>query len=495
MVTDRVRRHRLVRLATPEDRTDDPRCDDRLLGAPRAHRAAVIAYVLSSAVAVGDPGRACSSRLIAYRDPLPAVISGGRRARSNATIPEVWDLVGRERDRQRSTLNLIASENTAPASVHEALGSVFGNKTAEGYPGRRYHRGNAVTDELETLAIERAKAVFGADHANVQVHAGVNANLAVYQAVLQAWAIRVIALDLSHGGHLSHGASASITSRILDMRHYGVRPDTEQIDLDDVRDAGARAPAADDRDRRQLVPASASTTQGSATIADEVGALVLVDMAHIAGLVAADVLPEPGPACGLRHVHDVQDAQRPAWRDRPVSRPSTPRRSTGRCSRAPRARPSVSQIAAKAVALHLATTPAFREVQARTVRQRPGPRRGAGEALGSASSPAAPTRTRCSSTCGRRGSPATSPKSGSRRPVCSSTATSSRSIPATTLVTSGIRVGTPGRHRAWLRRRRDAAPGGPLRPRPDAVSRTGRPTRSSHRCRCRPVRRIPVDRT
>ena len=99
--------------------------------------------------------------------------------------PEVWALVGRERERQRSTLNLIASENTAPAAVNEALGSIFGNKTAEGYPGRRYHRGTAVTDELETLAIERAKALFGAGHANVQVHAGVNANLAVYQAVLR----------------------------------------------------------------------------------------------------------------------------------------------------------------------------------------------------------------------------------------------------------------------------------------------------------------------
>ena len=148
--------------------------------------------------------------------------------------PAVAALVNRERERQSTTLSLIASESPAPAAVHAALGSIFDDKTGEGYPGARYHRGCAVADELEELAISRAKALFGADHANVQVHSGVNANLAVYQAALNP-GDRVVSMDLAHGGHLSHGAKASITGRIFSFRHYGVRADTEEIDLDEVR--------------------------------------------------------------------------------------------------------------------------------------------------------------------------------------------------------------------------------------------------------------------
>ena len=277
----------------------------------------------------------------------------------------VWDLVVRERDRQRSTLNLIASENTAPAAVNEAHGSIFGNKTAEGYPGRRYHRGTVVTDDLETLAIERAKALFGAEHANVQVHAGVNANLAVYQAALRP-GDRVIALDLDHGGHLSHGASASITSRILDVRHYGVRPDTEQIDLDDVR-----ALALEHRPR-MIVTGGSSYPRlidyaGFRAVADEVGATLLVDMAHIAGLVAADVVPSPVPHADFVTFTTYKTLNGPhggivlcrAEHARALDRAVFP---------GTQGAPSVSGIAAKAVALQLATTAAFREVQARTVR-------------------------------------------------------------------------------------------------------------------------------
>jgi glycine hydroxymethyltransferase len=279
--------------------------------------------------------------------------------------PEVAALVERERARQRATLNLIASENTAPAAVNEALGSIFGNKTAEGYPGRRYHRGTAVADELETLAIERAKALFGADHANVQVHAGVNANLAVYQAVLRP-GDRVIALDLDHGGHLSHGASASITSRILDVRHYGVRPDTEQIDLDDVRALAL------EHGPRMIVTGGSSYPRridhaGFRAIADEVGAVLLVDMAHIAGLVAAEVLPSPVPHADFVTFTTYKTLNGPhggivlcrAEHARALDRAVFP---------GTQGAPSVSQIAAKAVALQLATTPAFRETQARTVR-------------------------------------------------------------------------------------------------------------------------------
>ena len=279
--------------------------------------------------------------------------------------PEVWALVGHERARQRSTLNLIASENTAPAAVNEALGSIFGNKTAEGYPGRRYHRGTAVTDELETLAIERAKALFGAGHANVQVHAGVNANLAVYQAMLRP-GDRVIALDLDHGGHLSHGASASITSRILDVRHYGVRRDTEQIDLEDVR-----ALAHEHRPRMIVTGGSSYPRRidyaGFRAIADGIGAFLLVDMAHIAGLVAADVLPSPVPHADFVTFTTYKTLNGPhggivlcrAEHARALDRAVFP---------GTQGAPSVSQIAAKAVALQLARTPAFREVQARTIR-------------------------------------------------------------------------------------------------------------------------------
>jgi len=279
--------------------------------------------------------------------------------------PEVGTLVDRERERQRTTLSLIASENTAAASVHEALGSVFDNKTAEGYPGRRYHRGAAVADELETLAIERAKALFGAGHANVQVHAGVNANLAVYQAVLRP-GDPVIALDLSHGGHLSHGASASFTSRILDVRHYGVRPETERIDLDDVR-----ALALEHRPRMIVTGGSSYPREidyaGFRAVADEVGAYLHVDLAHIAGLVAAGVMPSPVPHADFVAFTTYKTLNGPhggivlcrAEHARALDRAVFP---------GTQGAPSFAAIAAKAVALHLATTTAFREIQARTGR-------------------------------------------------------------------------------------------------------------------------------
>ena len=153
--------------------------------------------------------------------------------------PQVAHLIQRENDRQRVTLNLIASENTAPPSILEAVGSAFNNKTAEGYPGHRYHTGCEVADELEKLAVNRAKALFGAEYANLQPHSGVNANLAVYQAVLQP-GDSLISLKLSHGGHLSHGDLASITGRFYRFEHYDVHPDTECLDYDQIRDLARR---------------------------------------------------------------------------------------------------------------------------------------------------------------------------------------------------------------------------------------------------------------
>lgn len=207
--------------------------------------------------------------------------------------PVVAGLLKKERERQAWTLSLIAAENTAPESVLEAMGSAFNNKTAEGYPGRRYHTGCQLLDELEQLAIERAKALFGAEHANVQPHSGVNANLAVYGATLKPGGT-LLSMKLSHGGHLSHGDAASLTGRIYQSFHYGVNPDTERLDYDQIRDlARTHRPA-------MLVAGASSYPRlidyaALRTIADEVSALLLVDMAHIAGLVAARVIPSPVP--------------------------------------------------------------------------------------------------------------------------------------------------------------------------------------------------------
>lgn len=207
--------------------------------------------------------------------------------------PEIARLIGAEADRRARTIDLIASESEPSVPVLEALGSVFAAKTAEGYPGRRYHRGTVFADEVEQLAIDRAKSLFGAGHANVQPSSGVNANLAVYRALLKP-GDTVLALQLSHGGHLSHGDPASITGAVYQFTHYGLRPDTETIDLDQVRDlARAHRP-------RLIVTGGSSYPRAIdyaafAAIAAEVEAKLLVDMAHVAGLVAAGELSSPVP--------------------------------------------------------------------------------------------------------------------------------------------------------------------------------------------------------
>lgn len=207
--------------------------------------------------------------------------------------PEVARLIAAEDGRRARTIDLIASESEPSSPVLEALGSVFAAKTAEGYPGRRYHRGTAFADEVEQLAIDRAKRLFGAGHANVQPSSGVNANLAVYRALLKP-GDAVLALQLAHGGHLSHGDPASITGAVYRFAHYGLRPDTETIDLDQVRDlARAHRP-------RLIVTGGSSYPRAIdyaafAAIAGEVEATLLVDMAHVAGLVAAGELPSPVP--------------------------------------------------------------------------------------------------------------------------------------------------------------------------------------------------------
>jgi glycine hydroxymethyltransferase len=279
--------------------------------------------------------------------------------------PAVAALIANERDRQQSTLNLIAAENTAPAAVLDALGSGFNNKTAEGYPGRRYHTGCRVTDELEQLAVERAKALFGADHANVQPHSGVNANLAVYGAVMNPGE-KILSMKLSHGGHLSHGDAASITGRIFQPAHYGVDPGTERLDYDAIRDLALEV-------RPRMLVAGASSYprlidyKALRAIAEEVSAYLLVDMAHIAGLVAARVIPSPVP-----HAHFVTFTTYKTLMGPHGGMILCAADFAKRIDRSifpgTQGTPTLSLVAAKAVCFHLAATPKFRAVQERTLR-------------------------------------------------------------------------------------------------------------------------------
>ncbi|QDR81716.1 serine hydroxymethyltransferase [Sporomusa termitida] len=206
---------------------------------------------------------------------------------------ELADQLHNELIRQNMTIELIASENFVPPVILEAQGSILTNKYAEGYPGRRYHAGCEHIDVIETLAIERAKTLFGAEYANVQPHSGVNANLGVYFAVLKP-GDTILGMSIDHGGHLSHGTKMSISGRFYKSFAYGVTQDTEVIDYDQVRSlAKQHSP--------QLIVAGASAYSRQIdyaafrNIADEVGAYLLVDMAHIAGLVAAKLLPSPVP--------------------------------------------------------------------------------------------------------------------------------------------------------------------------------------------------------
>ncbi len=207
--------------------------------------------------------------------------------------PELARLVAREARRIEETLDLVASESHAPPSVFEVLGSVLHHKTVEGYPGRRFHAGCRHADAVERLAVDRCRALFGADHANVQPHSGTSANLAVYFSVLEP-GDRILSMGLAAGGHLSHGHRASITGKCFRFAHYGVDPDTEVIDMDAVREAARGF-------RPRMIVAGASSYARAidypafADIAREAGAWLFVDLAHTAGLVAGGVLPSPVP--------------------------------------------------------------------------------------------------------------------------------------------------------------------------------------------------------
>jgi glycine hydroxymethyltransferase len=218
-----------------------------------------------------------------------------RTAGLDAVDPEIADLLEQELERQRNQVELIASENFTWPSILEAVGSVPTNKYAEGYPGRRYYGGCEVVDQIEQLAIDRAKELFGADHANVQPHAGAQTNMAVYMAVLEH-GDTILSLELSHGGHLTHGLKVNFSGRQYTIGHYGVSPETDVVDYDDVLRL-----AKQHRPRLIVCGGSAYPRVVEADrfreIADEVGAMLLCDMAHFSGLVAAGLHPNPVPHC------------------------------------------------------------------------------------------------------------------------------------------------------------------------------------------------------
>ena len=207
---------------------------------------------------------------------------------------EVQEALDGELERQRTNIELIASENFASPAVLAAQGSVLTNKYAEGYPGKRYYGGCEQVDKVENLAIERAKELFGAEHVNVQPHSGSQANEAAYAALIEP-GDRVLSMDLAHGGHLTHGMKLNFSGRMYDFVHYGVGEDGH-IDYEEVREIALR-----ERPRMIIAGASAYPRvihfDHFREIADEVGAFFLTDMAHIAGLVAADVHPSPIPYC------------------------------------------------------------------------------------------------------------------------------------------------------------------------------------------------------
>ncbi|MFQ5585271.1 MAG: serine hydroxymethyltransferase [Thermodesulfobacteriota bacterium] len=207
--------------------------------------------------------------------------------------PDVYRAICEETEREEYKLELIASENMVSEAVLEAIGSVMTNKYAEGYPGKRYYGGCEYVDVVESLAIERAKEIFGCDHANVQPHSGSQANMAVYMAVLEP-GDTVLGMNLSHGGHLTHGSPVNFSGQLYNVVFYGVRKEDQRIDFDQVR-----ALAKEQRPKMIVVGASAYPRvidfKMFRDIADEVGAVIMVDIAHIAGLVATELHPTPVP--------------------------------------------------------------------------------------------------------------------------------------------------------------------------------------------------------
>jgi glycine hydroxymethyltransferase len=277
----------------------------------------------------------------------------------------VFDLIDKERVRQCTGLQLIASENFTSPAVMAATGSVLTNKYAEGYPGKRYYGGNAVVDDIEALAISRVKQLFGADHANVQPHSGASANMAVYLGLLSP-GDTVLGLSLDHGGHLTHGSPVNASGILYNFKSFRVRDTDERLDFDQIRDLALEH-------RPKMIVAGTTSyprriePEPFKAIADEVGALMMFDIAHIAGLVAAGAHPNPVPFAdvvtftthktlrGPRGGCILSSAQHAAAIDKAVF----PGSQGG---------PLEHAVAAKAVAFHEAAQPSFREYAHQIVR-------------------------------------------------------------------------------------------------------------------------------
>jgi glycine hydroxymethyltransferase len=278
--------------------------------------------------------------------------------------PEIAEVLALELERQQRTLEMIASENFVPMAVLECQGSVLTNKYAEGYPGRRYYGGCEHVDVSERLAIKRALDLFGAEHANVQPHSGAQANIAVYHALLQP-GDTVMGLELSHGGHLTHGMRINVSGRLYDIAPYHVDRETGRIDMDEVQRI-----AQERRPRLILAGWSAYPRfldfERFRAIADEVGAYLLVDMAHFAGLVAAGLHPSPVPYADVvtTTIHKTIGGGRGGMI---LCREELAKLIDSAVFPGQQGGPLEHVIAGKAVALRIAASEAFRERQERTV--------------------------------------------------------------------------------------------------------------------------------
>ena len=280
--------------------------------------------------------------------------------------PEIAAVLEQELGRQRNTLEMIASENFVPVSVLQSQGSVLTNKYAEGYPGRRYYGGCEFVDIAESLAIERAKSLFGAAYANVQPHSGATANAAVLSAIATP-GDTILGLELAHGGHLTHGMKLNFSGKLYNAVSYGVDPETFLVDMDVVRDK-----ALEHKPQVIIAGWSAYPRQldfaAFRAIADEVGAKLWVDMAHFAGLVAAGVHPSPVPFADVvsSTVHKTIGGPRSGFivsRDMELAKKLNSNVFPGQ-----QGGPLMHVIAAKATAFKIAGTPEFKERQERTIR-------------------------------------------------------------------------------------------------------------------------------
>jgi glycine hydroxymethyltransferase len=278
--------------------------------------------------------------------------------------PEIAEVLASELDRQQQTLEMIASENFVPVSVLECQGSVLTNKYAEGYPGRRYYGGCEFIDIAEQLAIDRAKELFGAEHANVQPHAGAQANAAAYMALMEPGDV-LMGMELAHGGHLTHGMKINFSGRLYQIAAYQVDPDTSMIDMDEV----ARV-AREHKPKVILAGWSAYSRvldfARFREIADEVGAYLVVDMAHFAGLVATGIHPSPIPHAHVTTttIHKTLGGPRSGMI---LCKEEFAKKIDSAVFPGQQGGPLEHAIAAKAVALKIAASEAFRERQERTV--------------------------------------------------------------------------------------------------------------------------------